>query len=118
MNDVMADMKNLSSPSTALEISRFEMPAFEMPAAIRDLAEKRAAEAKQNCEKMKTATHKITAMVETTYSAAANGTTDYGLKVTEMTRANTRATFDFLTNVLSVKSPSEAIGNYSPSAAV
>ena len=95
---------NVTSPNAT-----FEMPKFEMPAAIRDLAEKGGAQAKENSEKMKAATDQMTGMVEASYVTAANGATDYGLKIIEMTRVNANAAFDFIGKLVVVKSPSEAI---------
>ena len=40
------------------------MPKFEMPVAIRDLAEKGGAQAKENYEMMKATTDQMTGMVE------------------------------------------------------
>jgi hypothetical protein len=55
--------------------------------AIRDLAEKGGAQAKENYEKMKATTDEMTGMVEATYATTAKGATACGLKIIEMTRA-------------------------------
>jgi phasin len=96
--------KNVPPPNAA-----FEMPKFEMPAAVRDLAEKGGAQAKENYGKMKAATDEMTGMVEATYATAAKAATEYGLKVIEMTRINGNAAFDFIGKLVTVRSPSEAI---------
>ena len=63
--------KNVTSPNATFEIPRFEMPKFEMPAAMRDLAEKGGAQAKENYEMMKATTDEMTGMVEATYATTA-----------------------------------------------
>ena len=40
---------------------------------------------------------------------AANGTADYNLKVIEIARTNTNGAFDYVRELMSVKSPSEFI---------
>jgi phasin len=104
-----ATPKNVTSPNATFEIPRFEMPKFELPAAIRDLAEKGGAQAKENYEMMKATTDEMTGMVEATYATTAKGATAYGLKIIEMTRVNANAAFDFIGKLVAVKSPSEAI---------
>src|SRR6202161_1917341 len=104
-----------SKPATgAFEMPKFEMPKFEipkveMPAAFREFAEKGVAQAKDTYEKMKAAAEEATDVLETTYSTASKGASDYGLKVIEATRANTNAAFDFFGELITAKSPSEFI---------
>ncbi len=110
MNDVSvtADQhtRKVPSPKASFEIPGFEM---SMPAAIRDFVEKGGAQAKENYEKLKTATDEVAGLAEASYSTAAKGATDYGFKVIEITRTNTNATFDLLDKLVAAKSPSEAI---------
>jgi phasin len=101
--------KAVTFPGVDFQIPKFEIPKFEMPLPIRELAEKGGAQAKEHCEKVKAATDKVTDMVEATYASSTKGVTDYGLKVIEMTRANTDAAFDFIDKLPTVKSPSEAV---------
>jgi phasin len=103
-----------SKPASAFEMPKFEMPKFEipnveMPAAFREFAERGVAQAKDTYEKMKAAAEEATDVMETTYSAAAKGATDYGLKVIEAARANANATFDFAGEMLSAKTLSEMV---------
>src|SRR5579863_8701561 len=119
-NSVMADaatapkMKT-SKPSTgAFEIPKFEMPKFEipkveMPAAFREFAERGVAQAKDTYEKMKAAAEEATDVLETTYSTASKGASEYGLKVIEATRTNTNAAFDFFGELITAKTLSEVI---------
>ena len=91
------------------EMPKFEMPKFEMPTAFRELAEKGIAQAKENYEKAKSAAEKATDVLEDTYSTASKGYASYGLKLIETTRANSDATFDLMSELLSAKSYSEMV---------
>jgi len=102
-------------PATgAFEMPKFEMPKFdipkvEMPAAFREFAERGVAQAKDTYEKMKAAAEEATDVLETTYSTATKGASDYGLKVIEAARANTNATLDFAGELITAKSLSEVV---------
>ena len=96
------------------EIPRFDMPKFEVPkmevpAAFREFAEKSVTQAKDNWEKMKAASEEASDLIEDSYATASKGAADYGLKVIEVSRANTNATFDFAAQLFSVKSLAEAV---------
>ena len=106
-----------ASPATEtpkFEIPRFDMPKFEVPkmevpAAFREFAEKSVTQAKDNWEKMKAATEEATDLIEDSYATASKGAADYGLKLIEVSRANTNSMFDFATQLMTVKSLSEAV---------
>ena len=104
-----------SKPATgAFEMPKFEMPKFdmpkvEMPAAFREFAERGVAQAKESYEKMKAAAEEATDVLETTYSTATKGASDYGLKVIEVARANTNSAFDFAGEVMAAKTLSEVV---------
>ncbi len=91
------------------EMPKFEIPNVEMPAAFREFAERGVAQAKDTYEKMKAAAEEATDVLETTYSTATKGASDYGLKMIEAARMNTNAAFDFFGELITAKSPSEAI---------
>ena len=98
----------------AFEMPKFEMPKFdipkvEMPAAFREMAERGVAQAKESYEKMKAAAEEATDVLETTYSTATKGASEFGLKVIEAARANTNAAFDFAGELLAAKTVSEAM---------
>ena len=65
------------------------MPKMEVPAAFREFAEKGVAQTKDAYEKIKAAAEQNTEMLETVYSTASKGSTEYGLKMIEIARANT-----------------------------
>jgi phasin len=91
------------------ELPKFDMPKVEMPAAFREFAERGVAQAKDTYEKMKAAAEEATDVLETTYSTATKGASDYGLKVIEVARANTNAAFDFAGEIMAAKTLSEVV---------
>ena len=103
--------KPLSSPfeMPKFEMPKFDMPKVEMPPAFREMAEGGVAQAKDTYEKMKAAAEEATDVLETTYSTATKGASDYGLKVIELARANTNAAFDFAGEVMAAKTLSEVV---------
>jgi phasin len=106
--------KTTKPATVAFEMPKFEMPKFdmpkvEMPAAFREMAERGVAQAKDTYEKMKAAAEEATDVLETTYSTATKGASDYGLKVIEVARTNTNAAFDFAGQVMAAKTLSEVV---------
>ena len=91
------------------DIPKFEMPKMEVPAAFREFAEKGVAQTKDAYEKIKAVAEENTEMLETVYSNASQGSTEYGLKVIEIARFNTNAAFTFVEKLFGVKSPSELV---------
>ena len=91
------------------EMPKFDMPKMEMPAAFREFAERGVAQAKDTYEKMKAVAEEATDVLETTYSTAAKGASDYGLKVIDVARLNTNAAFDFAGELITAKTLSEVI---------
>jgi phasin len=91
------------------EIPNFEMPKMEMPAPLRELADKSMSQAKDHFEKLKAATEEATDVLESSYSAAAKGTADYGLALIDVARTNMSAAFDFASELASAKSPSDLL---------
>jgi len=89
------------------DMPKFDMPKVEMPAAFREMAERGVAQAKDTYEKMKAAAEEATDVLETTYSTATKGASDYGLKVIEVARNNTNAAFDFAGEIMAAKTVSE-----------
>ena len=91
------------------EIPKFDMPKVEMPATFREMAERGVAQAKESYEKMKAAAEEATDVLESTYSTATKGASEFGLKVIETARANTNAAFDFAGELLAAKTFSEIV---------
>ena len=117
MNDTTMKPKpaKAAAPVVALfempkfEIPKFDMPKMEVPAAFREFAEKGVAQSKEAYEKFKAAADENTATLETVYSAATQGSTEYGLKMIEIARFNTNVAFNFVEKLFGVKSPSELV---------
>jgi phasin len=91
------------------ELPNFEIPKMEIPAAFREIAEKSVSQAKETYEKMKSAAEEATDVLEDTYATATKGVSDYGLKWLEAARENANATFDFYSDLMTVKSFSEVV---------
>ena len=91
------------------DLPKFEVPKMEVPAAFREFAEKSVTQAKDNWEKMKAASEEASDLIEDSYATASKGAADYGLKVIEVSRANTNAAFDFASQLMTVKSLAEAV---------
>jgi phasin len=91
------------------EMPKFGFPKMEMPEAFREMAEQGAAHAKDNCEKIQAAAEEASELLKGAYTMAAKGATDYNLKIIELARSNANAAFDYVHNLLAVKSPSEFI---------
>lgn len=90
-------------------IPKFEMPNMEMPEAFREIAEKGVEHTRDAYAKVKVASEEAADLLESTYEAAAKRATDYNRKLIEIARTNTRAAFDYVHELLGVKSPSEFI---------
>jgi phasin len=81
--------------------------------ALRDVAEKGAAQVKQNIEKMSAAADEATHLLKDTYSTTFKGAQDYGTKVLEFVHTNTNSAFEYAKQLSTAKSPTEffAISN-------
>ena len=110
-----ATTKGKPAPVVPLfEMPKFEMPKFDMssmevPAAFREFAEKGVAQTKDAYEKMKATAEQATEVLESVYSTASKGSTEYGQKVIEIARTNTNTHFDFVASMFGVKSVSELV---------
>jgi len=117
MTDTTIKPKPAKAPATVIpmfempkfDLPKFEMPNMEVPAAFREFAEKGVAQTKDAYEKVKAAAEESTEMLEACYSTASKGSTEYGLKMIEIARANTNATFSFIESLFGVKSASELV---------
>jgi hypothetical protein len=70
---------------------------------------KERAPGKENYDKLKNATEEVTGGFKDAYETATKGTRDYGVRLIEAGRTNLNAAFDYATELLSAKSPSDAI---------
>jgi phasin len=90
----------------------FGMPLFGFPkialhGVIGELAEQGVVRAQQGCEKIKVASEEMAEALRETYSSNARSATDYGLKVFEISNANTASAIDFFTHLLGSKSATD-----------
>jgi phasin len=92
-----------------VDIPKLEAHAAEATATLREFAEKGLNHAKDHYAKMKTAAEEATSMLETTYANASKGCADYGLKVVEIARANSNASFDFAAELLGARTFAQMI---------
>lgn len=96
-----------SDEKRGVEMPLFELLKMAMPGIFRGIAEQGAVRVKVNCEKMKVATEEMADSLRETYSANAKGAADYGVRVIEISGANTASAFDFLTHLMGTKSLAE-----------
>jgi phasin len=93
--------------STAAGTKPASAPKIEAPQAIREMADKGTAQAKESYEKMTAATAEASNVIQNACSTAAQGAMDCNAKMIEFARANSNAAFDYASKLLGVKSPSE-----------
>ena len=101
--------KTAKHMSDSFGLPRYEMPKMEVPAEFREMTDKGVAHARDTYAKAKVASEEAADLLENTYSTVAKGVTDYNLKLIEIARTNTRTAFDYVHELLGVKSPSEFI---------
>ena len=91
------------------EMPKFGLPNTEMPEAFRDMAEKGVEHTRDAYAKARIASEEAIDLLENTCEIAAKRATDYNHKLIEIVRANTRAAFDNVNELLGAKSPPEFI---------
>ena len=84
-------------------------PTFEMPEMLREFAEKGAAQAKETYEKAKGLVEEANVVLEETCAKASKGYSEYGLKLIEVSRANSNAAYDYFSALVGPKSVSEIV---------
>jgi len=100
----------MTEPNTTAAGSKSAGAAkMETPQAIREMAEKGTAQAKQAYAKMNAATAEASSVMQAAGATATQGIKDGNAKVIEFARANSNAAFDFANVLLGVKSPAEFI---------
>ena len=88
------------------ELPKIDLPKMEVPAALRELADKSVAQARNTFENAKAATEEPP---QRHLQDRRQGATDYNLKVIEIARTNTNRVFDYAYELMGVKSPSEFV---------
>lgn len=82
---------------------------FEVPEQMRAFAEKGVSQARDNYAKFKDAAETHNTTIEAVFTAASKGASAYSAKLMEFMKVNTTSTLDFAQELLSVKSPAEAL---------
>jgi phasin len=82
----------------------FGFPKIAWPGVFGELSEQGVAQAQDGCENIKAASEEMAEALRQTYSSHAKSTTDYGLKVIEISNANTVSAIDFFAHLLASKS--------------
>jgi phasin len=82
---------------------------FEVPEQMRALAEKGVSQARDSYAKFKDAAETHNGTIEAVFTTASKGASEYSAKLMEIMKANTTASLDFAQELLSVKSPTEAM---------
>jgi phasin len=82
---------------------------FEVPEQMRAFAEKGVSQARDNYAKFKDAAETQNVTIEAVFTSASKGASEYTTKLMEFMKANTTAALDFAQELLSIKSPAEAM---------
>ena len=82
---------------------------FEVPEQMRAFAEKGVSQARDNYAKFKDAAETHNGTIEAVFTSASKGMSTYSAKLMEFMKANTTASLDFAQELLSVKTPAEAL---------
>src|ERR1700760_1039998 len=82
---------------------------FEVPEQMRAFAEKGVSQARDNYAKFKDAAESHNGTMEAVFSAYSTGAKEYSAKVMDILKSATSANLDFAQELVSVKSPSEAM---------
>lgn len=86
---------------------------FEVPGSIRELAEKGVSQARENYEKFRDVAQSGNETIEAFYASSTKGAADYSTKVLDIARANTNSVFDLAQQLVTIKSPAEALSIWS-----
>jgi phasin len=86
----------------------FGVPRIALPGVFGELVEQAVVRAQEGSEKIKAASGEMTEALRETYSSNAKSATAYGLRVIEISNANTSSAIDFFTHLLSSKSVTDA----------
>jgi phasin len=96
-------MTNATDPFSASIIP------FEVPEQMRAFAERGASQARDSYAKFKDAAETHNGTIEAMFTSANKGASEYSTKLMEFIKINTKTNLDFAQELLSVKSPTEAM---------
>jgi phasin len=104
-----SEVKVTLNGTNAFGMPLLDFSKIALPSAISELAEQGFARARQGCEKIKAASDEMTEALRETYSSNARSATDYGLKVIEISNANTASALDFFVHLFGSKSATDVL---------
>src|SRR6266487_4750049 len=87
----------------------FGFPRIGLPGVFGKLAEQGVARAQEGCEKIKATSGEMAEALRETYSSNGRSATDYGLKVIEISNANTASALDFFVHLFGSKSATDVL---------
>jgi len=99
-----SEMKVAPNETNLFGMPLMGFPKIALPGVSFELAERGFARAREGYETMKVASEEMTEALRETYSSNARSTTDYGLKVLEISNANAASAIDFFVHLLGIKS--------------
>ena len=82
---------------------------FEVPEQVRAFAEKGVSQARDNYARFKDVAESNNSTIEAVFANANKGASEYSAKLMEIVKTNTTASLDFAQELVSVKTPSEAM---------
>jgi phasin len=110
MTEIQTPKKPFKPAGTPkFEMPRYDLPTLEVPEAMREFAEKGVQQAKDAYDRIKTAAEDATNILEDTYATASKGAAEFNLKTLDALRANINASFDYVQQLMGVKTLSEAV---------
>jgi phasin len=102
-----SEMKVTLNGTNAFGMPMLDFSKIALPGVSAELAEHGFARAREGYETIKAASEKMTEALRETFSSNARGATDYGLKMFEISNANTASALDFFVHLFGSKSPSD-----------
>jgi phasin len=101
-----SEVKVEANVSNGFTLPSFGFPKTALSGLFGDLAEQSVVRAQEGCEKMKAASAEA---LRESCSSHARSASDYGLKVIEISNANTAAAIDFFAHLLNSKSMTDVL---------
>ena len=104
-----SEMKAEPKATNGFAMPSFEFPKFALHGVLREVSDQSVARAREGCEKIKASTEEMAEALRETYSTNARSATDYGLKIIEISNANTASAIDFFIHLLGSRSTSDVV---------
>jgi len=102
-----SEMKVTLNGTNVLGMPLLDFSKIASPGLVGELAEQGLARAREGYAKIKAASEEMTEALHETYSSNARAATDYGLKVVEISNANTASALDFFVHLFGSKSATD-----------